>query len=148
MRHAITAGLRADDPTIGVRAPKYRSAGFYTWTEEDIAAFEARHPKGTQARLALALLLYTAQRRADVVRMGRQHVREGLLSVTQAKTGTTLAIPLHPELAGGIRGYPRGEHEFPGHPRREAVPPGCVLALVQAQVHGGGAARPGGRPRP
>ena len=53
MRHAITAGLRADDPTIGVRAPKYRSAGFYTWTEEDIAAFEARHPKGTQARLAL-----------------------------------------------------------------------------------------------
>ena len=41
MRHAITAGLRADDPTIGVRAPKYRSAGFYTWTEEDIAAFEA-----------------------------------------------------------------------------------------------------------
>jgi site-specific recombinase XerD len=43
MRHAITAGLRADDPTIGVRAPKYRSAGFYTWTEEDIAAFEARN---------------------------------------------------------------------------------------------------------
>ena len=34
MRHAITAGLRADDPTIGVRAPKYRSAGFYTWTED------------------------------------------------------------------------------------------------------------------
>jgi integrase len=98
MRHAVTAGLRANDPTIGVRAPKYRSDGFYTWTEADIAGFEARHPKGTQARLALALLLYTAQRRADIVRMGRQHVRDGLLSVTQAKTGTTLTIPLHPEL--------------------------------------------------
>jgi hypothetical protein len=35
MRHAITAGLRADDPTIGVRAPRYRSAGFYTWTEAE-----------------------------------------------------------------------------------------------------------------
>jgi integrase len=106
MRHAITAGLRADDPTIGVRAPKYRSPGFYTWTEGDIAAFEARHPKGTQARLALALLLYTAQRRADVVRMGRQHIRDGLLDVTQAKTGTTLAIPLHPELRAVLEATP------------------------------------------
>jgi integrase len=112
MRHAITAGLRADDPTIGVRAPKYRSAGFYTWTEEDIAAFEARHPKGTQARLAFALLLYTAQRRADVVRMGRQHVREGLLSVTQAKTGTTLAIPLHPELRAVLEATPAENMSF------------------------------------
>jgi integrase len=112
MRHAITAGLRADDPTIGVRAPKYRSAGFYTWTEEDIAAFEARHPKGTQARLALALLLYTAQRRADVVRMGRQHVREGLLSVTQAKTATTLAIPLHPELRAVLEATPAENMSF------------------------------------
>jgi integrase len=112
MRHAITAGLRADDPTIGVRAPKYRSAGFYTWTEEDIAAFEARHPKGTQARLALALLLYTAQRRADVVRMGRQHVREGLLSVTQANTATTLAIPLHPELRAVLEATPAENMSF------------------------------------
>src|SRR5215469_1614101 len=44
MRHAILVGLRDDDPTAGVRAPKFRSAGFYTWSEEDIAAFEARHP--------------------------------------------------------------------------------------------------------
>jgi len=57
MRYAITAGLRVDDPTIGVRAPKYRSSGFYSWTEEDIAGFEAKHSKGTQARLALSLLL-------------------------------------------------------------------------------------------
>jgi integrase len=112
MRHAVTSGLRADDPTIGVRAPKYRSAGFYTWTEADIGAFEARHPKGTQARLALALLLYTAQRRADVVRMGRQHVRDGLLSVTQAKTGTALAIPLHPELRAVLDSTPTENMTF------------------------------------
>jgi integrase len=30
--------------------------------------------------------------------MGRQHVRDGLIHVRQSKTGTTLAIPLHPEL--------------------------------------------------
>jgi integrase len=98
MRHAIAMGLRADDPTLGVRGPKFRSAGFYSWTEEDIAAFEARHPISSRARLALALLLYTAQRRADVVHLGRQHLRAGLLHIRQSKTGKTLAIPVHREL--------------------------------------------------
>jgi integrase len=98
MRHAISVGLRADDPTVGVRGPKFRSSGFYSWTEEDIAAFEAKHPIGSRARLAFALLLYTAQRRADVVQLGRQHLRDGLLHIRQSKTGKPLAIPLHPEL--------------------------------------------------
>jgi integrase len=89
MRHAVSVGLRADDPTVGVRGPKFRSSGFYSWTEEDIAAFEVKHPIGTRAQLAFALLLYTAQRRADV---------DGMLHVRQSKTGKPLAIPLHPEL--------------------------------------------------
>jgi integrase len=98
MRHAINVGLRTDDPTTGVYGPKFRSAGFYSWTEADIAAFEAKHPMGSRARLAFALLLHTAQRRADVIQLGRQHLRDGLLQVRQTKTGATLAIPLHPEL--------------------------------------------------
>jgi integrase len=109
MKHAVLVGLRTDDPTAGVRAPKFRSAGFYTWTEGDIAAFEARHPTGSRARLALALLLYTAQRRADVIRMGRQHVRDGLIHVRQSKTGTQLGIPLHPELQVVLEAAP-AEH--------------------------------------
>jgi integrase len=72
--------------------------GFHTWTEEEIAQFEARHPIGTKPRFALALLLYTGQRRSDVVRMGRQHIRDGALTVKQQKTGATLAIPVHPHL--------------------------------------------------
>jgi integrase len=112
MRHAITVGLRADDPTVGIRGPKFKSAGFYTWTEADIAAFEAKHPVGTRARLALALLLYTAQRRADVVKMGRQHVRDGLIHVRQSKTGTTLAIPLHPELCRVLDATPAENMTF------------------------------------
>src|SRR5262245_6138080 len=98
MRHAINVGLRADDPTVGVRGPKFKSAGFYSWSEEDIAAFEAKHPIGSRARLALALLLYTAQRRADVIKLGRQHIRDGLLHIRQSKTGKPLAIPIHPAL--------------------------------------------------
>jgi hypothetical protein len=33
----------------------------------------------------LALLLYTGQRRSDVVRMGRQHIRDGVLTVKQRR---------------------------------------------------------------
>jgi len=60
----------------------------------------------------MALLLYTGQRRGDVVRMGPQHIRKGVLSVTQQKTGTELAIPVHPRLAGIIAATECGHPAF------------------------------------
>jgi integrase len=77
---AIEEGIRKDDPTAGVKRPN-------AWTEDEIAQFEARHPIGSPARLALALTLYTGQRASDLIRMGRQHVRDGQISVAQQKTG-------------------------------------------------------------
>src|SRR5215468_9382972 len=53
--------LRAD-LTAGVKLRSIKSDGFHTWTEDEITQFEAYHPIGTKPRLALALLLYTAQR--------------------------------------------------------------------------------------
>ena len=44
--------------------------------------------------------------------MGRQHVRDGLLSVTQAKTGITLTIPLHPELRAVLEATPAENMTF------------------------------------
>ena len=67
MAFAVECGVRPDDPTLGVKRPKIKTAGWRTWTEEDIAAFEAKHPIGTQARLAMALMLFTGQRRGDIV---------------------------------------------------------------------------------
>ena len=98
MRFAVAQGMRNDNPVAGVSAPKIKGAGFQTWSEEHIAAFEARHPIGSRARLAFALLLYTAQRRGDVIRMGWQHIHGGLISVRQNKTGTVLQVPIHSEL--------------------------------------------------
>ena len=109
MAYAIEEGWRKDDPTSGIKRVKNRSDGFHTWSEAEIAMFEARHPIGSKARLALALLLYTAQRRSDVVRMGRQHIRDDVVHVRQQKTGATLAIPLHPALAAIIEATP-SEH--------------------------------------
>jgi hypothetical protein len=52
------------NPALGVRRDKIKTTGYRTWSEAEIAQFEAKHPIGTKGRLALALLLYTgAQRR-------------------------------------------------------------------------------------
>ncbi|WP_294929282.1 tyrosine-type recombinase/integrase [uncultured Paracoccus sp.] len=99
MRHAIDLGWRGDDPTQGVRKAKRKGGGFPTWEEQHIAAFLDHHKPGSRAHVALSLLLYTGQRRSDVVRMGRQHVRNGVLSIVQQKTGQDVHIPLH----GGLQ---------------------------------------------
>jgi integrase len=106
MKYAVENGMRNDDPTRDVRAIRVRSEGFHSWTEDEISKFAGRHAVGSRARLAFALLLYTGQRRSDVVRMGRQHARDGVLQVRQVKTGTELTIPVHPALAEIIAATP------------------------------------------
>jgi integrase len=98
MRFAVREGMRPDDPARELDYIKRKSTGFATWNEDEITQFEAHHPIGSKPRLALALLLYTAQRRSDVVKMGRQHIRNGVVHVRQQKTGAMLAIPVHPAL--------------------------------------------------
>jgi integrase len=111
MKLAVRLKWRTDDPTQGVR--RYALKGsIYTWTEEDIATFEAAYPIGTRARLALGLLLYTGQRRSDVIRMGRQDVRNGHIAVKQKKTGVELSIPIHPTLATILAAAPSGHMIF------------------------------------
>lgn len=110
IRYAIGIGVRQDDPTAGVRVKLPKSEGFRTWTEEDIAAFETAYQIGSKPRLALALLLNTAARCADVVRLGRGNVRNGNLHVTQQKTGTALVIPITAALAEAINAAAPSEH--------------------------------------
>ncbi len=86
------------DPTVGIARPALSKHGFRDWLENLIDQYEAHHAVGSEARLALGLGLYTAQRRSDVVRMGRQHVRDGKIAVTQKKTGTPLWLPIRREL--------------------------------------------------
>ena len=99
IRFCVAEKMASTDPTRDVTLPRApASDGFHTWTEDEISQFEAHHPIGTQARLALALLLYTGQRAGDVRTMGRQHVRDGVVTLKQQKTGAALAIPIHSEL--------------------------------------------------
>jgi integrase len=110
VRYAIDIGVREDDPTAGVRVKMPKSDGFPTWSEEEIAVLQAKYPVGTKPRLALELLLNTALRCADVVKVGRGHVRNGTIHVTVQKTKTPLIIPVTAGLAQAINAAAPSEH--------------------------------------
>jgi integrase len=122
MKVAVKLGWRETDPTLGVKKIKpKRRGGFHRWTDAEIAQFEARHPIGTKARLAMALGLYTGQARQDVIEMGEQHIsREDdeieilnwVRKKTEDKTGLELAIPVHPELRRVIDATPSKHLKF------------------------------------
>lgn len=105
--YCVATELLASNPTHGIKGPKSKSDGFHTWTDEQIARFENHWPIGSLARLAESLHIFTAQRSSDVLRMGSQHVRDGVLNITQQKTGTAVAIPVHPELQRVLDEVPR-----------------------------------------
>jgi integrase len=92
------------------------SEGFHTWTVEEVRQFEAHHPPGSKPRLALWLLLYAGgPRRSDVVRLGRQMIRDGWLTykpVKTAKTGQIVSVPVLPELQAEIDRQPKTHMAF------------------------------------
>ena len=134
---AVKRGWLRDDPTRDIKQRSIKGDGFHTWTDDEIAQFEAHHPIGTKPRLALALLLYTAQRRSDVVRMGRQHIKDGVLTVKQQKTGVTLAIPVHPELRAVLDATPSEHLDVPRHRDRQAIRRQRVQRAVSKLVRRG-----------
>ena len=105
-----------DNPARDVSYLKGRQGGYHSWTVDEVARYEARHPVGSKARLALALLLYTGQRRSDVILFGKQHVRDGWLRFTQHKNRNrnpiALALPILPVLQAVIDATPVGEDTF------------------------------------
>lgn len=112
MGFAVDIGMRRDDPTIRLRGYRSKGDGFHPWSESEIEAFEARHPIGTKPRLALALMLYTGQRRSDAVTMGWQNVTGHRIRVRQSKTDARLEIPLHPTLQAVMNATPRESLTF------------------------------------
>jgi integrase len=117
-KFAIAAQLLKSDPTEGIkRSDKSEAGSIHTWSEAEIAQFRARHGVGSTPRLALELLLNTAQRRSDVVRLGPQHLRDEFLYVRQKKTkmektDRVLRIPVLPELQQVLDRTPSGALAF------------------------------------
>jgi integrase/recombinase XerD len=113
---AFEAGHMDTNPAIGVKPFSRHSDGWHTWSDEEVKQYEQTHPVGTKARLAMVLLLHTAGRREDAVRLGPQHCRMGRVRFTQAKNEhrkpIIVDLPLSAELAEIIAATPTGHLAF------------------------------------
>ncbi|MGA7452479.1 MAG: tyrosine-type recombinase/integrase [Rhodoplanes sp.] len=116
---ATEEGLIAEDPTKGVKllAGPNDADGFHTWTQEELDRFEAFWPVGTRERLAFDLGLYTGLRRGDAVRVGRPHVRDGVISIRtekhrKGKVGELISIPVLEPLAVSLAATKTGDLTF------------------------------------
>lgn len=100
-RLAVKLELRPDNPATETDSYK-AGKGWRTWTEEEIDQYRARHPLGSQARLALELLLNTAARRCNVIALTRADLRGGRFHIQHVKGGDLTAVRALPETLAAI----------------------------------------------
>ena len=109
---AMECEIVETNPTRDVSYLKTRDGGYHTWTELEISQFEVHWPVGTKQQLALALSRYLGVRRSDVVRIGKQHVRDGWVRLTTKKCPTSLELPMPQALQRIIEASPTGDLNF------------------------------------
>ena len=111
MDFALTDELISADPTVGVKLVRVKdTGGFVTWPVELIERYRRQHKLGTRPRLALELLYGTMAARADVVRLGAQHVKNGFVKFRRQKIKVEVEIPVLPELREALDVMPPADH--------------------------------------
>jgi integrase len=114
MTFCVATGIRRDNPALGIKLARLKTQGFHSWTEAELQQYEARHPVGSKARLALHLILYTLERRKDAAAVGPQNLytmpdgsqRLRFKPSKDDDDGSPLDIPVFPQLAATIAATP------------------------------------------
>jgi len=133
---AITIGRRRDNPFT--RMPKYKIGTHHTWTDDQLTAYEKRWPLGTRQRLAFDVLLYSAQRVGDAVRMRRSDIHNGVIAIVQQKTGTNVFVPLHTALVRSIKAGPSRGLYLIGDKNGRPITRGSLSDLISAAAKAAG----------
>ena len=143
---AVSENHVAADPTASLKVDKPKTGGFPEWTYDEILQYERRWPLGTRERVMLDVYCYTGLRRGDAARVGKQHVRGGVISLQTEKTGTWVHIPLLPVLRRTLDAGPTGDLSFivtpAGKPYKKealgnAFKTACVAAgILDKSAHG------------
>ena len=108
--HALSLDMLTVDPLAGIKLVSIKSDGHHPWDPDECRLFETHHPIGTRARLAYELLLQVGHSRCDIVRMGRQHVRNGTLSLRRQKTKVAFDVTVMPMLQKAIDAMSPSDH--------------------------------------
>lgn len=108
-RHSLIDG----NPARDVALLPVRSAGFVPLTSEDVAAYIATHPIGSRAYLAFMIAATINGRRADIAKIGPQHISNGWVRYVQDKNDATnparIEVPLSPFLQQAIAATKTGD---------------------------------------
>lgn len=108
---AIEVGLAETNPASKIKSLDVDKAT-HTWSVDEIRQYEAFHGQGTRARLMLHLAMFTGLRLADLAIVGRQHLKNGWLSIRPGKTrkssGVLVELPILPALQKTIDESPTG----------------------------------------
>ncbi|WP_246252467.1 tyrosine-type recombinase/integrase [Allomesorhizobium camelthorni] len=117
---AKEAELVDSNPARGIKRLK-SGDGWHTWEVSEIVRYEKRHVRGTTARRALAIFMFTGLRLSDVAIFGRQHITlvhndetgewEKWIRIKPGKTSRNsesvmVELPLLPELEEELNATP------------------------------------------
>ena len=142
---AVDAGYMASNPAKGIDRPSPATSGHIVWTAREVQKFQKKWPLGTRERLAMDLLLYTGLRRGDLVQLGRQHVRNGIIRYRATKNGVEIVLPMLPVLQATIDAGPTGDLTFLATTRNTPwkkesfgtwFRSACIAAGVPGRAHG------------
>jgi integrase len=91
------------NPARNVEKIRYTQRPIHTWTENQAQQFTNRHPPGTMAYLAFAIMSCTGIRRSDLITLGGGNIDDDRLVIHSIeKNEEYLNIPIHPLLAAEI----------------------------------------------
>jgi integrase len=105
---AVEHELHDRNPADGIKVTRGDGDGHQQWPIELIEQFERHWPLGSKERLMFDVFLYIGLRRGDAARLGKQHIRNGVVHLMTEKSGGTMPIyvPVHPALAASIAACP------------------------------------------
>ncbi|WP_375781178.1 tyrosine-type recombinase/integrase [Bradyrhizobium sp. ma5] len=133
------------DPTAGKSVAKPKTKGFPVWEEDEIIQFEQRWPRGTRERVMFDIYCYTGLRRGDAAALGKQHIKNCVISIDTEKTGTRVTIPVLEVLQKTLDAGPTGDLAFiataKGHRMTKesvgnAFRDACRAAGIKKSAHG------------
>ncbi|OHT22178.1 tyrosine-type recombinase/integrase [Edaphosphingomonas haloaromaticamans] len=126
------------DPVKDTKPPRAVSDGYHRWSEDELAAFEAKHALGTKPRLAFALLLYGAQRSGDVRLMTHETIEGGRIRLDQSKTSNAVDVLVVEPLQEALDAGPLGEATLLESNRGEPfTPKGFYNLMKRACIQAG-----------
>jgi integrase len=116
MNHLFKWAVEAEhieiNPCVGVSRVSVKTNGFHAWSVGEVEKYRSVHKLGTKARLAIDILLFLGLRRSDAVVVGRQHMKDGVISLRTQKTGTWVYLPVFRQLQESIDATPTGDLAF------------------------------------